>query len=126
MELRDKIVDELKNYVPMTLNVESVADAILDLIQPKLAGAWGPWIAWNGGECPVAGDTRVRGIEGNGPTSWEANATDNHWQSFRGAYQVWTPAQVVTLYGWSLGRAFYLEAKDATHTITGPLVEMNR
>lgn len=47
----------------------------------------GKWHGWNGGKCPVHVGSFIHGVEESG-TSWKANAGDNDWHSFRGAFRV--------------------------------------
>ena len=47
----------------------------------------GKWHGWNGGECPVHPKTRVKAIE-ESTLTWEAEAGDCDWPSFRGCFRV--------------------------------------
>jgi hypothetical protein len=46
---------------------------------------WGPWIGWNGGECPVGGETEVQvivtGHGGVAPEATTSAAACFHWDS---------------------------------------------
>lgn len=44
----------------------------------KMAEEWGPWIGWNGGECPVDESAIVQFVNAAG-ISKEVDAADLHW-----------------------------------------------
>ena len=72
-------------------------DLISEYIEPTAAPVtdeWGPWIGWNGGECPVAGRVVCDLMNGTvGRTEGKAVFLD--W-SFGGAYRIKKEPEVLT------------------------------